>query len=264
MKLINGLAVFEDGHKNNKPVVFIHGFPFDHTMWHNQIDFLKNDFYCVTYDLRGLGQSKAGQGQYTIEGFTDDLFEIMDELKLSRPVLCGLSMGGYIALRAMERNQERFSGLALMDTKASADDNEGKLKRADGIKKINLQGIKNFIAGFVPNCFGDIAMQEMKDMYETTLDKSLKSDPVGVKGCLLAMAGRTDTEPFLEKIEVPALVMCGSLDKLIPPEVMRGMAEKIKGSEFASVPRAGHITPLENPEFVNDVLAGFLRRLIKK
>lgn len=263
MKQIKGLEVFDEGHKNNKPVVFIHGFPFDHTMWHNQVEFLKQNYYCITYDVRGLGNSDAGDGQYTIESFTDDLFQIMDELKLNKPVLCGLSMGGYIALRAVERSQERFGGLVLMNTKAAPDDNEGKLKRADGVKKINTQGIEKFIAGFVPNCFSDVAINEMKDIYEDTLNKSLKSNPAGVKGCLLAMAGRTDTDPFLEKIEIPALVLCGSLDKLIPPPVMRAMSEKIKGSEFAATPRAGHLTPLENPEFVNDVLAGFLHRRIK-
>ncbi|MGE5440311.1 MAG: alpha/beta fold hydrolase [Bacteroidota bacterium] len=263
MKQINGLQVFEDGHKNNKPVIFIHGFPFDHTMWKSQVEFLKQNYYCVTYDIRGLGKSDAGDGQYTIESFTDDLFKIIDELKLMKPVLCGLSMGGYIALRAIERSQDRFSGLVLMNTKAAPDDNEGKLKRADGIKKINTQGIEKFISTFVPNCFGDIAMSEMKKMYEGTLKKSMQSNPTGVKGCLLAMAGRTDLEPFLGKIELPTLVLCGSLDKLIPPPVMRAMSEKIKGSEFAATPRAGHLTPLENPEFVNDVLAGFLHRRIK-
>ncbi|MCU7491498.1 MAG: alpha/beta fold hydrolase [Ignavibacteria bacterium] len=263
MKQINGLQVFEDGHKNNKPVIFIHGFPFDHTMWQNQVEFLKQNYYCITYDVRGLGKSEAGDGQYTIESFTDDMFQIIDELKLMKPVICGLSMGGYIALRAVERDQERFSGLVLMNTKAAADDNEGKLKRAEGIKKINAQGIEKFIRGFVPNCFSDMALSEMKDMYEDTLNKSIRSNPTGVKGCLLAMAGRTDMDLFLEKIKIPTLVLCGSLDKLIPPPVMRAMAEKIKDSEFAATPRAGHLTPLENAEFVNDVLAGFLSRRIK-
>ncbi|MGE5429979.1 MAG: alpha/beta fold hydrolase [Syntrophomonadaceae bacterium] len=264
MKQINGLAVFEDGHKNNKPVIFIHGFPFDHTMWRNQIDFLKNSYYCVTYDVRGLGQSAPGDGQFTIESLTDDLFQIMDELKLNKPVVCGLSMGGYIALRSIERAQDRFSGLVLMNTKAAPDDNEGKIKRAEGIKTINTRGIEKFISGFVPNCFSDAAMTEMKDMYESTLSKSMKSSPAGVKGCLLAMAARTDTEPFLDKIEVPTLVLCGSLDKLIPRPVMLAMSEKIRDSEFAATPRAGHLTPLENPEFVNDVLAGFLNRRVKR
>lgn len=263
MKIINSLAVFEDGHKNNKPVVFIHGFPFDHSMWSSQAEFLKNDYYCISYDIRGLGQSEAGDGQYTIESFTDDLFRIIDELKLSKPVVCGLSMGGYIALRAVERAQDRFSGLVLMDTKAAADDNEGKLKRADGIKKINNEGVEKFISGFVPNCFSDIAIKDMKEMYDGVLAKSMKSSPIGVKGCLLAMAGRTDTEAFLGKITIPSLVIAGSLDKLIPPEAMRAMSEKIKDSEFAAAPRAGHVTPLENPDFINDVLSGFLNRRVK-
>ncbi|MCU7496457.1 MAG: alpha/beta fold hydrolase [Ignavibacteria bacterium] len=263
MKIINGLAVFEDGHKSNKPVIFIHGFPFDHTMWQNQVEFLKNNRYCVTYDVRGLGQSDAGDGQYTIESFTDDLLQIVDELKLNKPVLCGLSMGGYIALRAVQREQKRFGGLVLMSTKASQDDNDGKLKRAEGIKKINTQGVEKYVAGMMPNCFCDLTMQEMKEVYDETLNKAVKYNPTGVKGCLLAMAGRLDLESFLMEIEVPALVICGSLDKIVLPGAMREISEKIKDSEFAATPRAGHITPLENPEFINDILSGFLNRRVK-
>lgn len=262
MKLINGLAVYESGNSSHQPVIFIHGFPFDHQMWKNQVEFLKNDYYCITYDLRGLGQSHVGDGQYTIEGYADDLFNLMGELKLENPVVCGLSMGGYIALRAIEKDEKQFGGMILIDTKSAADNDEGRLKRAAGIKKINSEGSEKFIEEFVPGCFGDIALKEMPEVYDKVLKRSLRSNPVGLKGCLLAMAGRTDTTPYLENITIPSLIICGSIDKLVPPPVMREMSDRIKASEFAAVPRAGHLSPLENPEFINDMLAGFLRRRI--
>ncbi len=125
---INNLSVFTFGNNNNKPIIFVHGFPFDHRMWDSQIEELSRDYYCITYDIRGLGESPAGNGQFTMESFVDDLETIIDELKLKLPVLCGLSMGGYISLRAMERMEKRFRALILCDTKALADDNTGKLK----------------------------------------------------------------------------------------------------------------------------------------
>ena len=118
------LSIFTVGNPNNKPVVFVHGFPYDHTMWDKQIDELKSNYFCVTYDIRGLGESPIGDGQYTMESFVDDLETIINELKLDKPVLCGLSMGGYISLRAVERNESNYSGLILCDTRSASDTDE--------------------------------------------------------------------------------------------------------------------------------------------
>ena len=107
-KTINGLSVFIEGDSQSKAILFVHGFPFDHLMWDAQINEFSNKYLCITYDIRGLGKSPAGDGQFTMELFVDDLKKIIDELKLDKPVLCGLSMGGYISLRAAERMQEKF------------------------------------------------------------------------------------------------------------------------------------------------------------
>lgn len=263
-RMINGLSVNTFGDEKNQPVIFVHGFPYDHTMWEDQINFLKDKYFCVAYDVRGLGASFVGDGQYTMEFFVDDLFSIISELKLKKPILCGLSMGGYIALRAVERNQDLFSALILLDTRSEADDNTGKLKRAAGINQINTEGLEKFVKAFVTFCFADEAPIEQEEMFNRTLQKSYKHNPVGVKGCIIAIMSRTDTTNFLSHIRIPTLVICGSFDKLTPPLVMRAMAEKIHGSEFAVVPRAGHMTPLENPANVNDLIGGFLKRKFGK
>jgi pimeloyl-ACP methyl ester carboxylesterase len=262
MKLLSSIEVFESGYKGKTPVIFIHGFPYDHYMWDNQVDFLKDDYHCITYDVRGLGQSEAGDGQYTLELLVDDLSGIIDQLKIDKPVICGLSMGGYIALRAVEREQSKFSGLILCDTKSAADDNSGKLKRAGGIKKINTEGLDAYIDEAVPVTFAKETIENEKEIYEPILNRAKGYNPVGVKGCILAMAGRTDTTESLSKIEIPTLVICGNLDSLTPPFLMREIAGKIKNSEFASAPRAAHMSPVENPDFVNDVIKGFLKRRI--
>ena len=218
MKLqINSLAVYAFGKKENPVIIFVHGFPFDHTMWEYQIKELQKDFYVIVYDIRGLGESYVGDGQYTMEAYVNDLFSIINQLNLVKPVLCGLSMGGYIALRAIEVDQAKFSGLILLDT-----------------------------------------------VYKKTLKTSKKHNPIGVKGALFAMLSRTDTTKSLKQIKLPTLVMGGSFDKLTPPTGMRVMADKIKNSEFAIVPRAGHMSPLENPSFVNDMIKGFLTRRVVK
>ncbi len=257
-KIINGLSVFMSGDNESKAVLFIHGFPFDHTMWQAQVDEFSKDYMCVSYDIRGLGESSAGDGQFTMESFVDDLETILDELKLNRPILCGLSMGGYISLRALERMQERFSAAILCDTKSEADNNEGKLKRAAGIKRINKEGLAPFAKDFITNCFGDEFKRNKKNDFEKIIEKSSQFNAVGVKGCLLAMLSRSDTTTWLGKINIPTLVLCGEKDALTPPAVMKDMFHKIIKAEFAEIPNAGHMVPIENPEVVNKVIRDFL------
>jgi pimeloyl-ACP methyl ester carboxylesterase len=205
------LSIFTEGDPKLKPIVFIHGFPYDHTMWDKQVDELKSHYFCVRYDIRGLGQSIIGDGQYTIESFVDDLETIVAELELDKPILCGLSMGGYISLRAVERNEENYSGLILCDTRSSADNDEGKIKRADNIKKINVHGVKQFVSDFVPMCFSVKSITDSNEEYTRVLNKSLNSNVIGVKGCLLAMAGRTDTTSYLSKIKYQHYYYAGKM-----------------------------------------------------
>jgi len=258
---ISGLSVYFEGNSKNKSIIFLHGFPYDHTMWKSQIDELNEKYFCVTYDIRGLGESPVGDGQYTMESFVDDLEAIIDQQKLDKPILCGLSMGGYIGLRALERFDEKFSAVILCDTRADADGNEGKLKRAAAIKRINTEGLAPFAKDFITNCFGDDYKQNNKDDFEKRIVKSSSFDPAGVKGSLIAMLGRNDTTEYLSKIKIPALVICGEFDALTPPAVMKPLAEKINGAGFVVIKNSGHMSTIENPKEVNEAITKFLTRL---
>lgn len=257
-KIINGLSVFTEGNEQGQILLFVHGFPFDHIMWRAQFEEFSKKYLCVSYDIRGLGESGVGDGQYTMEMFVDDLEILVDEFKPRKPVLCALSMGGYISLRAVERFQNKFSGLILCDTKSEADDNQGKLKRAAAIKQINSGDFENFIKSFVQNCFAEKFIKENHAEYREVVERSKKNEPSGIKGSLLAMAGRTDTTESLSKINLPTLIICGSEDKLSPPIVMKPMSEKILNSKFVLVESAGHMTPIENSKKVNSAIKEFL------
>jgi pimeloyl-ACP methyl ester carboxylesterase len=142
-----------------------------------------------------------------------------------------------------------------------ADDNEGKLKRAAAIKQINSGDFENFIHSFVLNCFGEKYIKENKTGFDVVVNHSENNDPIGVKGCVLAMACRTDTTHFLKNIILPTLVICGSQDKLSPPEVMKTMADQIPKADFVLVEEAGHMTPIEKPKEVNNAIKEFLLEL---
>lgn len=257
-RTINGLNVFLNGDENKTPIIFLHGFPFDYYMWDEQVKEFSRDYYCVRYDIRGLGSSTAGDGLYTMEMFVDDLEIIIQELKLNKTILCGLSIGGYISLRAVERMQEKFSAAILCDTKSAADDNEGKLKRAAAIKQINSGELGTFVESFVLNCFGKNFIEKKNSEFKKIVNLSKTYSPLGIKGCLLAMAGRTDTTGSLNKISLPTLLICGSEDKLSPPEAMKPMSDQIYKSIFVLIEDAGHMTPIENPKLVNKSIRDFL------
>ena len=260
-EVINGISVFLEGDSKSKAIIFIHGFPYEHTMWKEQVVEFGEKYFCVSYDIRGLGESPAGDGQFTMESFVDDLEIIIDELKLDKPILCGLSMGGYISFRAMERMQEKFSAVIFCDTRSEADNNEGKQKRAAAIKRINTEGLAPYVRDFVTSCFGDYYKQNSKEKFEERIEKSSEFNPVGVKGSLLAMLGRNDTTEYLSKIKIPALFICGEFDAFTPPPVMKTLADKVNGAEFVVIKNSGHMSPIESPKEVNKAIQEFLNKL---
>lgn len=258
---VNGLAVFTWGEPSAPPLLMIHGFPYSSGMWRNQVEALQGSHHCVAYDIRGLGKSEVGDGQYTLESLVDDLFAVLDALGLDRPVVCGLSMGGYTALRAAEREPERFRGLILCDTRSEADTDASRLRRAELIKAINTGGMEGFAAGMVAATFAPDAATRIPDVYEAALQEARSQSPLGVKGCLLAMASRTDTTAFLARIQVPVLLVVGEKDTLTPAAEMQAMQQRIAGSRLVVVPDAGHMAPLENPAPITSAMQEFLEKL---
>ncbi len=240
------------------PVVLIHGFPLNHEMWNPQIDFLKRNFRAVVYDIRGHGDSDVEDGLYTIEFFVDDLIGLMDHLKIEKAVLCGLSMGGYISLRAAERNPERLQALILCDTKAEADSNEAKLKRAASIRSIKDEGLGQFAESQVRSLLAPQTFNRSPTIVETIRKMILRNSPLGICGALLAMAGRTDTTVTLPKIKVPTLILVGEQDTLTPPPLSKAMYETIPNSKIHIIPEAAHLSNLENPSRVQQAFQRFL------
>ena len=259
LKTRDGKIAFEThGEKREKGIVFIHGFPFDRSMWDEQAKLLSKDHFVLSFDIRGHGESDQGSGQYLIEFFVDDLIALLDHLGLTTVCLCGLSMGGYTALRAIEREPSRFSGLVLCDTKSTGDTNAAKLNRANQIRTILAGKRSEFAEGqlkalFAPDSFSRNA-QAVEKIKRTILSTA---DGVLV-GALIALAARMDMTESLPKISVPTLIIVGEHDKVTPPSEAELMHSKIGGSKLAVIGGAGHISNLENtPEF-NSTLQSFL------
>ncbi len=255
----NNLAVYTAGDETKQSIIFVHGFPYDHTMWDKQIEYLKDNFFCVTYDIRGLGASHVGDGQYTMEKYVDDLFSIISKLNLNTPILCGLSMGGYLAYSAVERNQSIFKSVIFCDTKPNSDTDEIRLVRANKIKQINEEGLEAFVESFVPLCFSNEYQSSYTEKYTSVKSLCKTNNPIGVKGALIAMLSRGDSIPFLKQIKLPTLHLCGEFDTMTPPEMMKESALLIPNAKFKVVPNSGHMSPIENSEFVNEAIEKFIK-----
>lgn len=260
-KLITiSINYIERGPTSGLPLVFIHGFPFSLEMWEPQLRVFSDKYRSVAYDVRGHGSSDVGDGQYSIEFFVDDLLALLDHLGIEKTVLCGLSMGGYIALRTLERFPGRVKGVILCDTRSEADSNEAKIRRSNTVKSIKVRGVKEFAEDFVKSIFAKETLQSKPEIVDRIKRIILNTSPLGICGTQLALASRTDTTPMLSSISVPALILVGEHDSLTPPSAAQALHEKIAGSELHIIPNAAHVSNLENTEMFNARIASFLNK----
>jgi len=261
---INGCNLFyaAAGDTSAPPVLFIHGFPFSHQMWRSQMDAVAAaGFRGLAYDIRGHGFSDVGDGQYTIESHVDDLFGLMDYLKLPRAVIAGLSMGGYIALRALEREPARFVAVILCDTRSEADTDEARVRRAGSVKSVKAEGSGAYAEGYVRQMFAPRSFTTNPGAVETIRAIIAGTPPLSIAGTLIALAARTDTTRSLAAVNIPALIMVGDQDTVTPLSSAQVLHAGIRGSELHVVPGAAHMSNMENPAFFNEKLLAFLRRL---
>ena len=261
---LNGANIhfISSGPSSGLPVIFIHGFPFSHVMWHEQVAAVSGaGFRTVAYDIRGHGLSDVGDGQYTIEGHVDDLIALMDHLEIPAAVIVGLSMGGYIALRALERAPKRFVAAALCDTRSESDPNEGKTKRANSMAAVKRTGSAVFADDFIKAVFAEETFSKDPAAIAMIRDIIAHTPPLSIAGTLLALAARTDTTASLSALGIPTLILVGEHDATTPPAASRSMHDKIKGSELFVIPGAAHMSNLENPAVFNEKLLAFLRRI---
>jgi 3-oxoadipate enol-lactonase len=242
-------------------VVFVHAFPLNQKMWDDQVKALQGKFSVLTYDLRGFGKSEVGDGQYMFENHVDDFIELILSLKFEKVIACGLSMGGYVILRAYEKNPSLFHGLILCDTKAEADGNEAKLRRNQMLHILKFHGKEKFIEEFIKTAFSPKTFEKKPEVVELVKGLIAENDEKGIAGNLIALSTRTDTTSLLDKIDIPTMFIVGEDDVLTPPALAREIISRIKGGELVVISNAGHLSNLENSEEFNRAILNFLEKI---
>ncbi len=256
---VNGITLcYDDEGNGNMPVVFIHGFPFDRLMWQPQVDFLKSSQRVIAYDIRGFGKSGAGAEKASIELFANDLIKLMDGLQISKAIICGLSMGGYIVLNAVSRFPERFEKIILSDTQCIADSSDGREKRFKTIQRIEAGGLSDFTETFVKNIFCKDSLTNKKELVDGIKDTILSTSKQTITGTLAALAERNETCSVLNSISIPALILCGREDGITPPAQAEFLKNNIKNSTLHIIEGAGHMSNLEQADEFNELVKQFI------
>lgn len=249
--------------KSATTVILIHAYPLNKNMWTDQIEKLKGDFRVLALDIRGFGKSEL-RTPYTLENIVDDVIDLMNEKKIDKAIIAGLSMGGFVALRAIERNPERFQALILADTKSEPDSDESKLGRHIGLVKIEEDGVNKFTDSFIENALAQETMAKKPNVFIQASSIAKENKKEGVGAGLLALTSRTDTTAGLSKIKVPTLIIQGEFDTVIPMKAAVALNKKIKGSKLVVIPRVGHLSNLEDPEAFNRALIEFVTAQLKQ
>jgi 3-oxoadipate enol-lactonase len=247
---------------SGKPILFVHGFPLDHSMWQHQIDEFSKSHLVIAPDLRGFGKSTATPGTTSMRQFADDLAAMLDALKVSEPVVyCGLSMGGSIGWMFAQQHRNRLRGLIVCDARAAADTPEAAKGRAALAERVLKEG-----TGFIPETslsrlFAATTFKEQPATIEATRTVILATNPLGVVGGALGLGSRPDVTDWLPQLDLPTLLIVGTDDQISTVAEMHSIADAIPGARFVEVAGAGHMAPLEMPQTVNTEVAKFLKTL---
>lgn len=242
-----------------RPLLLVHGFPLDHTMWQGQADPLSRNYRVIVPDLRGFGASGVSEGPVSMERLADDLAALLDALQIEEPVaLCGLSMGGYVAWQFWRRHASRLNRLILCDTRASADSEEAARAREETARRVLREGTAWLAEAMIPRLFAEQTLSQRPELVEATRQVICRADPRGVAAALRGMAARPDVTGWLPSIRLPTLVICGQHDAISTAAEMRDWASRIPVARFVEVPSAGHMAPLEQPAAVNAAIREFL------
>lgn len=262
------MAVVDSG--AGDPVLLVHGFPLDHSMWNEQIEVLSADYRVIAPDLRGFGESpfnwdpfswdSVAETEQTIERFADDLDALLYALEVTGPVhYCGLSMGGYIAWQFWRKYSSRVGSLILCDTRATADSPEGAEGRKKMAEQVLREGSIAAAEAMMPKLVWSETANRKPEVARAIRQMILRTAPATICAAQRAMASRIDATRLLGEINVPALLIVGRYDVLSPVDQMRSIAEAMPNATMVEIPEAGHMAPMENPEAVNQVIADFLR-----
>ena len=257
----NGIRLAYDDQGTGVPLLFLHAFPLNRSMWASQLAALSQTFRTIALDMRGHGESDAPLWNFSLEQYADDVCALLDHLAIPQTVLVGLSMGGYISLAFARKHGNRLKALILADTRAQADSADSRTGRFHLAQTAFGQGAGAVAEIMLPKLLGPSSLQTKQELVEYVRNTIKAASVSGIVTDLMAMADRPDSVPQLRTITAPTLIVIGQEDNTTPLADAQLMAEQIPGARLAVIPVAGHLSNLEQPDVFNDVVSRFVGEL---
>jgi len=242
------------------PVVLLHAFPLDATLWRPQIDRAPTGRSFITPDLPGFGASTAPPAR-TMDDMAYSVLKMLDAGGIERAVIGGMSMGGYVTLAIHRLAPERFAGMILADSRATADNEQQKAGRQKMIETVRERGPGAVADEMLPKLLGATTQRERPDLVADVRRMIEGNSAETIASAVEAMMSRPDSRPLLSQVTVPTLVLCGEEDVLTPPSDSETLHAGIAGSRMVRIPRAGHLSCVEAPEDFSRALNTFLGEL---
>jgi pimeloyl-ACP methyl ester carboxylesterase len=244
----------------NGHVVLLHAFPLSSTLWRPQMDRAPTGWRFVAPDLPGFGASVLPAAR-TMDAMAREVLNVLDEQGIDRAVIGGMSMGGYVTLALYRLAPERFVGMVLADTRATADTDQQKEARRKMIETVREQGPGAVADEMMPKLLGETSHRE-RPVVASKVREMIEGNSRGaIAGAVEAMMTRPDSRPLLSQISVPTLIVCGEEDVLTPPSDSTALHDGIPDSRLVQIPRAGHLSSIEAPEEFSFALNAFLGEL---
>jgi 3-oxoadipate enol-lactonase len=241
------------------PLLFIHGYPLSNKIWDRQKRELSGSAQVISLDLRGHGESYPFIGPYPMELLAEDCFRLLTEIDIKQPVVvCGLSMGGYVAFALYRTHPQLFRGLILISTRAGADSPEGKNNRDAGIRNVTEHGVAFIADGMQTKLVSPSTITSKPELVHSIRSVMLETSVNGIVGALQGMRDRIDSTPFLSQISCPTLIIHGADDQLIPVSEAEAMKAQIPDSRLVVIPGAGHLANMEQPDKFNQAVEDFI------
>lgn len=243
------------------PIVLLHAFPLNRTMWEPQLDPFAASFRTIAVDLRGHGGSSLSHTPYTLEDLATDIKDLLDHLTIQQAIFIGLSMGGYILMAFYRLYPDRVKALVLADTRAQADTADGRAGRYEMIRTAETQGASAIADTMIPRLLSGRTIKTNPELVEKVRAMIVRNPVHTIVADLRAMAERPDSIPLLAKIVRPTLVLVGELDQGTPPSDARLMTERIPNAHLAVLRDAAHVSNLEEPMAFNQAVLSFLESI---
>jgi pimeloyl-ACP methyl ester carboxylesterase len=240
-------------------IVLLHGFPLAKETWDAQAAVLRSRARVVRFDLRGLGSSGVTPGPYLMESLAADVAAVLDALRIDRVILAGHSLGGYVAFAFYRMFAERCSGLGLVCTRSEADEPAVAAAREELADRAERDGIAAVRDAVLPRCFAPAYYAAAADGVARVRNIVERTDPRGAAAMLRGMAARVSASDLLEEIAVPAGVVAGRGDLVVPETESRALAAAMPDAEYVGL-ACGHMPQFEAPE----ALTAALLRLIER